>query len=406
MFKTSHIKKIFFIALTNCFLISIPPINIFRPSDRPLFPEPLPGVKYQFMVADESSYNSKAFQEDFSDFHSIYCYQSDRDTNVLRLYQDKQNLVTALKGVQSQTYLGQFLQKFNMQVENPEAGLYLPSAKFSVPYNLLFSYRQYFDHNLILALYLPFLAMELKDVKWKPLNPESSENIFETARNYGDLDLGPWKRLGIGDLVVQGIFMSEFPQKRPLIQNVRPQLRLAVTAPTGKKEDVDKIAAFPFANDGAWGVMTSGGLDVFFTPYLKAGFDAEILFSLGNTDIKRIRTNCDQTDLLLFTKEKVFKETGVFQQFNLYSVARWKFLQFKIDYQYLKQHESKVYVFNRSINPAIANDAQNLQEWSLHSFILGLKCYFDDHVNVSMYKPAIFGFVKLSILLITLSNEL
>lgn len=390
---------IFNVILVTDFLISIPPINIFRPSDRPLLPEPLPGVKYQFLSGDETSYKTQAFQENFNDFHSIYCPEPERQVNVMRIYQDKQNLVAALKGVQSQTNVGQFLQKFNITDENGASGIYTPSGKLSVPYNILLSYRQYFPHNLILAFYLPVLSMELKDVKWREISDskylENTSNIYRTAKEYGDLDIGPWKRFGIGDFVAQGIFMADFPQKRPLIQNVRPQLRLAVTFPTAKRADVDKLLAFSFGNDGAWGTMTSAGLDVFFTPFFKAGFDCEFLFLFGNTAERRIKTNCDQTDFLLFTKLPAFESFGINQQFNLYTVARWRFLQFKLDYQYFKNHESKLYVFSNEVNPAIANSAEYLQDWSAHSFIFSVRCYFDDHISISAYKPAIFGFLKL-----------
>jgi len=400
LFNKDKIFKVIFLISFVSYLNSLPPINIFRPYDRPLLPEPLSGVKYQFMVGNESSYSAQAFQESFEDFHSIYCPQDEGGVNVLRIYQDKQNPLAAFKGVIAETNVSQFFQKFTMNDEGGALGLYSPSAKFSIPYNLQFSFRRFFDHNLILALYLPVLSMQLKDVKWKPLKEESSDsdqvnNLYHIAKKYGNLDIGPWKRDGIGDLVAQGIFMAEFPQKRPLIQNVRPQLRLALNFPTGKRADVDKILAYPFGNNGSWGVITSAGLDVFFNRFLKAGIDTEFTFLFGSTMEDRIKTSCDQTDLLLFTKLPVFKAYGINAQYNLYGVMRWKFLQFKADYQYFKNHSSKVYVLNNEINSAIANDKQSLQDWSTHSFILSVRCYFDDHLNFTMYKPALFGFLKL-----------
>lgn len=398
-------KKLILLSILSTFInitFAIPPINLFRPSDRPLHPEPLLGVSFQFQIADETSYKTKAFQENFDEFHSTYCLKPDREVNALRIYQDKQNLVAALKGTQSQSDIGQFLQKFNINDENGTLGLYAPSGKLSVPFNIMLSSRYYFDHNIILACYLPALAMELKDVKWNSVkedgsdnNHAESKNIYQMAKQYGDLDISGWKRIGIGDLTVQGIWMGDFPQDRPLLRNVRPQLRLATIIPTGKEEDIDKLLAFPFANDGAWGVMVSGGLDLFFTSHLKAGFDAEFLFLFGNTKLRRIKTNCDQTDLLLFTKMPAFKEFGMNQQFNLYAAARWSILQFKIDYQYLKNEESKLYVCSNKLNPLIVNSAESLQDWTAHSLILGLKCYFDDHINISFYKPAIQGLLKL-----------
>jgi len=392
-------------------LFSVPPINLFKPSDRPLLPEPLPGVRFQFMIADESSYYAKAFQENFEGCHDQFCPSPERGVNVLRIYQDKQNLIAALKGVDAQSSIGQYLQKFNMVAENNKTGIYVPSGKFSVPYNLMFSGRYYFSHNLILACYIQALSMELKNVRWTPITEykenlqENSSNfdvtsikntnIYEIAKKYGNLDIGDWKRSGFGDFYIQGIWMADFPQDRPLIKNVRPQLRLALEMPSGKRTNIDKILALPFGNNGAWATMVSGGLDVFFTNNVKGGLDVEFLFPFGHKQEARIKTNCDQTDLLNFKRELIYKAQGYNQQINLYLVARWRALQFKVDYQYLKNEEDKEYIYNNKIDPNIANSKESLQDWSTHSFILSLRYYFDDHINISFYKPAIFGFLKL-----------
>ena len=95
--------------------------------------------------------------------------------------------------------------------------------------------------------------------------------------------------------------MRDFPQCRALLNNVRVITRLGLVCPTGKREDEDRLLAFPFGNDGAWGLQFAGGIDLTFGYTLRGGIDVEFIYLFGNTRCRRIKTAPDQTDSSLFT---------------------------------------------------------------------------------------------------------
>ncbi|MBA3535641.1 MAG: hypothetical protein H0T84_03370, partial [Tatlockia sp.] len=199
------------------------------------------------------------------------------------------------------------------------------------------------------------------------------------ARERGNLSLNGWKRQGIGDLVAQGTWKLDHPQAKPFLRCVSTQLRFGLSMPTGLKQDEDKILAFPFGNDGSWGLQIAGGLDLLFAHRLRGGLDAEFLYLFGNTRDRRIRAGNGQTDLLFFNKNCAFKEYGLGQQYNLYVEAFDLLggLSVKLNYQYLKRNEDKLYVRNDGIDSVgLVNNAQSLQNWTAHSFIVGLNYNF------------------------------
>jgi len=320
-------------------LEAIPPINIFRPSDRLLIPLIPLGTSFQLTVGYEGSFHAKAFQDDCDACDNISnagCTTSSQRPNVLQIYQDKQNFLAGLKGFESTCPIGQLSQLFNINDENGLQGLFVPSGCFKVPLNLLISARYYLKYNLSLALHMQVLSMELTDVKWRRIGFNEDDNIDANIINFvqdiSGLNIGGWKKTGFGDIVLQGLWIQDFPQRKRLISNVQPQFRLGINIPTGLKQDENRILAFPFGNDGSWGIQLGGGLSLDSWYGFRAGFDAEFLFLFGNTKDRRIKTECNQTDLLFLTKLPAFREFGLGQQFNVYFEKFIYGLGFGVDY--------------------------------------------------------------------------
>src|SRR5690606_2717844 len=100
-----------------------------------------------------------------------------------------------------------------------------------------------------------YYTMELYNVHWRSTNANTTlesrleTSLIETVQEVAGLDVCGWKRSGIGDLLAQARWMADFPQAKPVVTNVRAQARLGLSFPTGKKQDEDKILAFPFGND-------------------------------------------------------------------------------------------------------------------------------------------------------------
>ncbi len=382
---------------------AIPPINLFRPSDRPLMPRPLPCWGGQLSIGYEGAIKTKGFRDDGDERFQVCIDQSseiDKKTNVLHIYQTDQNGLAALKGFDAHSKPGQLSQLFNINDENGTQGLFRPCGDLKVPVNLLFSQRFYFNHGLSFALHLPVLSMELKDVRWRSLNGSTTgeqrleEDLLRHIREVSGLDLQGWKRTGIGDLVAQMSWIRDFPQAKPALTNVRVQGRLGVDFPTGKVADPDKILAIPFGNDGSWGIQFAGGLDLSFCYSLRGGIDAEFLYLFGNTRTRRVKTVCNQTDLLFLMKRPTFREYGLGQQYNIYieSCDLVRGLSLKANYQFLKRNEDRLFVCSDRIDTAVVNTAESLQDWTAHSLIL--MANYDFCAPESRVLPSLMGWFK------------
>lgn len=382
-----------------------PPINLFRPSDRPLMPEPIiPCWSSQLSVGYEGAFHVRGFLDDDKRFQVCVdqCTDIDRKTNVLHLYQNEQNGLAAVKGFDSITKPGQFSQLFSINDENGVQGFLRPCGDFKVPVNLLLSQRFYFDYGFNLAFHLPVISMELNNVRWRLLNGKTTgeevltQDIVGHIREISGLHLNGWKRTGIGDLVIQGTFMRDFCQSRPILKNVRVQGRLGINFPTGKLADENRVLAIPFGNDGAWGLQFAGGIDLSFGYTLRGGIDAEFLYLFGNTRCRRIRAAQHQTDLLFLQQAPTFREHGLGQQYNVYleSCDFWRGFSAKVNYQLLKRNDDRLDIASDRIDPVIALDAESLRDWTAHSLIFMARYELCKDLPESPVLPSILGWFK------------
>lgn len=180
-------KYVLLLSLSVCSVVSpIPPINLFRPSDRPLMPEPvIPCWSGQLSIGYEGAYSARGFLDNSDDFLQArlnICSDRKKRTNVLHIYEPDQNGLAALKGFDSITKPGQFSQLFSINDENGVQGFLRPCGKLEIPLNLLLSQRFYFDYGFNLAFHLPVISMELKEVRWEFLNKKN--NRGRTARRW------------------------------------------------------------------------------------------------------------------------------------------------------------------------------------------------------------------------------
>ncbi len=402
-------KYALLLSVAACFsALAIPRINLFRPSDRFLMPEPVvPCWGGQFSIGYEGAFHIRGFQ-DIDEYASQVCIndpaEGEKKVNVLQIFQDTQDGLAGLKGFSSETRPGQFSQLFNINDENGKQGLFLPCGTLKIPLNLMFSQRFYFSYGFSVALHLPVYTMELKDVRFIMLNnavtveQQLEQNFLTTLREISNLDFCGWRRTGIGDLVAQITWMKNFPQSRPLLCNVRPQARLGLIFPIGKRQDENKILAIPFGTDGSWGVQFAGGLDLTFSDYLRGGIDVEFVYLFGNERCRRVKTALNQTDLFFVQKVPGFKEFGLGQQYNIYLEAYnpwWRGFSCKFNYQFLKQNEDRLDIGSDLVDATIVNSAEELQDWTVHSIIIGPKYEFWRDCPDWPISPSILGWVKI-----------
>lgn len=387
---------------------AFPRINLFRPSDRPLMPEPI--LCYgewgsQLSVGYEGAFHIRAFRdtEEYEQQIDIERLPSrDKKTCLFSLFQDSQSALAALKGSNSDTKPGALSQQFNRDDQAARNGRFLPTGTLHVPMNLLFAQRFYLSHGLSLGLYLPVIHAELTDVCWHPVRePATSEQVLgkdliPKLEEVAGLKLGGWKRTGVGDLVIQADWMRDFPQCRSILSNVRTMMRLGVICPTGKRADEDRLLAFPFGSDGAWGLQFAGGIDFSLWYTLRAGIDVQFEYLFGNTRCRRIKTAADQTDLLLSQTARAYREHGLGQQYNIYleSCNVWKNTSFKINYQLLKQNDDRLDIGSDRIDTRVANSAESLFDWTAHSLIFMVRHDLWKDYESSLVYPSFLGWIK------------
>jgi len=332
--------------------------------------------RFCFALKGQTGFDTEAFDE------------CERASNVLRIYDKDQNSIKMLDGFLPETPIGQLRTRIDAN-DDGVRGHFCVCGDLDVKAKLEFSCWYYFLNDFSLSFHLPYFYMELKNVTWrdqtKSLTTDDfrvkeylTNNLICNVKNLGCLDICGWTRSGIGDLLVLGEWMRNFEQSKKFLKNVRLSARLGLTLPTGKRADEDKIFAFSFGNDGATGALVGGGLDLNLGEYLKAGLDVQILHPFGNTKCRRIKTHCDQTELLLLQKVDAFKEFGITQRFNLYLEIFKPIggLSLKSGYQYMRHSEDFLYIRSNEFCNSIANSAQSLEDWTMHSFLFSLNYDF------------------------------
>jgi len=311
-----------------------------------------------------------------------------------------------IRGFSPESEIGQLAARLNSVSDNGIRGHLLPTADLSAVGYSFYS-QLYLDHDFSWITYLPIFSMKLKNVNFKDLTQgitaqdvlvkENLTNDFANiVRRLGGLDLGGWQRAGLGDLVSFIEWSKDYPQNKPWLKNVHVDARGGFTFPTGVQKEEDKLFSIPFGNDGSLGLLFGGGIDLRWGCYLQAGVDLEFLKLFGNTKDRRIKTDKDQTDLVLLAKTKVFKECGILQRYNLYIEAYkfYKGLSLRAAYQFLKRGDDKLWLFDNQFSSNIANTGNALEDWTIHELIFFLKYDFANQWKDQRFVPNFALFYK------------
>ena len=131
------------------------------------------------------------------------------------------------------------------------------------------------------------------------------------------------------------------------------------------------------------------GLDLALGSYFKAGIDVQLTEIFGNKRTWRIKTQEDQTELLLLHKACAFKDHRLVQRFNLY-VELYRFLKglsFTVGYQFLKQGEAELAIVSQKFSSTIANTSRKLEEFTMHHVIAKFTYDFGVHRKFHKIRP-------------------
>lgn len=351
-------------------VLSLIPYNMFEPYDVLIKPQRPAWRMFDFFVGYEGAVHTRGFMDD-CDLTSCEHTKG----NVLQLWQKEQNALAAFKGFSPESAIGQQAQLFNLNDDNLTHGHYIPCGTLHAQ-NLMFGAQFRIPHNITLAAYIPYRIASLTNVQWRQdpndvaFESSISPDLITTIEQLGHMNLRGWKRHGPGDLMLQAEYYFHRPQAKPYLRNVGIELRGGLLIPTGLQEDINKLAAFSFGNDGGAGILAAFRLELWFVHYLRFAIDAELLHMFGNKHCRRVKTDADQTDLLLLAKAPAFKEPGFRQHYTLWlDTIGWHGFTARVAYQYTRNNEDKYFICAEGFNPAIVNNAESLQDWTAHQLV-------------------------------------
>ena len=347
-------------------------MNLLRPYDTLIRPAYTNDYRFQLDLYAQGGVADKGYNADGC------------ATNALRIWQGSQDALAMLDGFPSDSTIGQKRIAVDAS-DDGVRGHFCVDGDLRTKFSGAVGLRAFFKEAFSISAYLPFYAMELDNVCWRDQTKSVSDedervkslltnDFFANVCSLGDgLDLGGWKRNGIGDITVLGEWFHDFPQPKELLKNVRINLRAGLNLPTGLRADEDKILAVAFGNDGALGLPFGIGLDLRYVFYLRAGVDVQLTHVFGNTRSRRVLTDQSQTDLLLLKKMDVYKDFGLTQQFNLY-VQIYKLIKqssLLVGYQFIKHGNDELSLCsNPNFSSVIANSAEHLKEQTIHQIIV------------------------------------
>lgn len=310
-----------------------------------------------------------------------YARAEEGEANSMRIWQPSQDALAMLDGFSYTSAPGMLASLIDAD-DDGVRGHVIPTGTLKIDYTGVLAAQTRIYGHWSLGLYVPFYATSLRDVYWCD---ETKSNTLEDmrVRNYltqrlatvtrelGDLDIGPWKRSGLGDMVLTGQWSSDFPQSKPFLRNVYIALFGGLSIPTGKREDFDKLLAFSYGYDGSWAVPMGLGIELTLSNHLAIGADVQLVVIFGNTRMRRIKTAEHQTDLLLLQKAPVYRDAGLDQCFNLYAqLSPLRGVSLLFGYQYYKHGEDVYNIHDNRFSSNIANSAERLQDWTAHYFVI------------------------------------
>lgn len=341
-------------------------------------------------------------------FHNAKGFDDEQSVaNPLRIWNCQQNALAMLEGFPKESAIGQ-LRSALLDSDNGIRGRFFVDGDLQLNFSTAFAANLYFANDWRIGLYLPVYKMTLKDVAFIDQTPNIdnldklvhellTDHLAENVRLLGCLDISGWQRTGVGDLTLLVEWFRDFRQNKPFLKNVRVNWRWGIGFPTGLRENEDLLFAVPYGYDGAVSMPFGAGIDLTLGTNFKCGIDIQLTQIFGHTRTRRIKTDIQQTELLLLEKTTVFKDSGLVQRFNLY-VELYRFLyglSFKIGYQYLKQGDAQYSLKTQDFSNNIANTSRRLDDFTMHHLIPKFTYDFGYHWPEGRVRPELGLFMRL-----------
>lgn len=294
-------------------------------------------------------------------------------TSVLQLFQNDQNFFAVQRGFSSNAPTAPL---FVIDEDNSAAQVYPQADLMGSGLYSIVGYNH--PRGLGVQLIVPWYHFSLKNVRWFDrrcglIYPEDfyRNTNLESVLERAGFEYGPWRRNGVGDVILDLFYERHYPQRRQFIQNVKLGLDGGVRFPTGRKNDPFILFGFPFGVNSGGGVVLGGFVEVDFPYYLTLSADARFNYLFGTVEERRIQTDPAQTDLLFPKAMTVYTDPGFMQFYMLsaaYNLSRWiPSSSLRIAYTYTKQSETRLFLSEFGYDPFIYNESESLQEWTTHT---------------------------------------
>jgi len=370
--------------------------DLIRPYDHYLWTGPQTKGTFQFNFYGSSSSDERGVRWD----HTKIC-------NVLQIWNCDQNVLAMVQGFDPNSAIGQVAAELNNVSDDGVRGHLIPSAKFHMA-EAGFGVKYWLPNSFSIGVFVPFMHMELKDIKWCNCTKDITEgdllvrelltdNFAQNVCNLGGLDIcSPWKRIGIGDVSAVLEWERYFPQPKPILTNVLLSVYLGASLPTGKRQNEDLLFALPFGYDGSPGVLFGGSLGLTWKHHFVGGVELNLTQLIGDTRLRRIKTACDQTELLLLAKTMAHIDWGFIQRYRLYLGTHniMKGLSFNLNYQFQKQGDSNIALCSNDYINDVANSAESLKQWTLHHIGFDVSYDFGYDLDDVRLKPCVTIFYR------------
>lgn len=327
--------------------------------------------------------------------------------NPLRIWNCQQNALAMLEGFPQDSAISQ-LRSALLDSDNGIRGRFIVDGDLDLNFATAFAANLYFASDWRIGLYLPVYKMTLKDVQFIDQTPNVdnldklvhallTDNLAQNVQQLGCLDISGWDRTGLGDLVLLVEWFRDFRQNKPFLKMVRVNWRWGVGFPTGLREDENRLFAVPFGYDGAVSMPFGLGLDLTLGTNFKCGIDVQLTQIFGHSRMRRIKTDVQQTELLLLEKTETFKDSGLVQRFNMYFELYnfLKGLSFSVGYQYLKQGDADYSLKTQEFSSNIANTSPRLDNFTMHHMIPKFIYDFGAHHPDMRVRPELGLFMRL-----------
>jgi len=341
-------------------------------------------------------------------FHDAKGFNDDGDVvNPLQIWNRQQNALAMLEGFPKNSPISQLRSEL-LDCDNGIRGRFNVCGNLQMNFSSSFAARFFFANDWSLGLYLPVYQMKLKDVTFQDLTPNNdnldklvhrllTDNLAENVLELGCLDIGDWKRDGVGDLVLLVDWFRDFYQNKPFLKCVRVNWRIGLGFPTGLRENPNLLFAVPFGYNGAVSMPFGLGIDLTLGAHFRCGIDVQLTQIFGHTRLHRIKTDVEQTELLLLQTAPAFIDYGLVQRFNLYVelLNFAKGLSFSAYYQFLKHGEDEISFKTEEFANNIANTSPRLEPFTMHHAITKFTYDFGVHNPEGRTRPELSFYARL-----------